>query len=617
MPKPAAGAGIDAWEHAAFEKLATAAMNVDGLHFVATYDHTAGVYRVIGHATDGEVVEIAYRREANPDGSQSFPVEQGDPTRLFASTDPDVYPSVGDLYAAFDNPNGVDLQDLGYAAQDPRVGFLPPAAQSYPFALERIAQLFDSPHAPDVVAGLFPWAYPGSGTHGELSVLQSRAALVLAGKGARAGLTMPHAARLVDVAPTVLAALGAPTTGGEGPAGAYDDGLYLKWQDGRVLWEALSPDPCDRASHAVVLLFDGLQATELAHLVLDADTGVEVPALRWIAERGAVFPLGAVAGFPSVSAPGHMTVGSGVWQGHHGVVANAFYLRSTREVINPFVIADDPQSVLSDPSILVDLYHKAVDPAVETLAKAAHRAFGPWDPETGEGAWVVVFDDLPMGGADFTTLQWVFGADFPGLQAAGPARNPKYDAVDEVGTVQVEKVVGDESNPVPTILELSFFSTDAAGQDAGPNSDLLRHTLEVLDARVQRILDVYEERGALDDTFFVLVADHGMELQDPSRAADLNGLMTGNDVRFLMPTPGMLYLRTLEIEVNGDNASAEVSVRDHDDGSPVAGATVTCPECGEPKVTDAQGRVTFDGLAGAPAAVHVEHPDYNPADWPL
>ena len=116
------------------------------------------------------------------------------------------------------------LEAHGYdPAGDARVGWLPAAAQSYPMALRRLATLFDAPDAPDAVVAWRPWAGGGVGTHGGLGLLQSRAALILSGPGARRGVVLDASAALVDVAPTVLAALGAPTTGGTSEAGLHDD----------------------------------------------------------------------------------------------------------------------------------------------------------------------------------------------------------------------------------------------------------------------------------------------------------------------------------------------------------------------------------------------------------
>ena len=72
-------------------------------------------------------------------------------------------------------------------------------ANSYPFAFDTVAQLFDHPAAPDlcvVHAAAHNWEDQGGhrGEHGSLDVIQARAPFVIAGRGvqpARAWSTAP------------------------------------------------------------------------------------------------------------------------------------------------------------------------------------------------------------------------------------------------------------------------------------------------------------------------------------------------------------------------------------------------------------------------------------------
>ncbi|HUI26534.1 MAG TPA: hypothetical protein VL403_10660, partial [Candidatus Kryptonia bacterium] len=91
----------------------------------------------------------------------------------------------------------------GHATEDANRAFIEPTEVSYPYAYERIAQLFDSPNAPDLV--ISPKAYAFGlqpGQHGALDVIQSRAPLAFAGPGVKPG-RYPSAPRHVDIAPTV------------------------------------------------------------------------------------------------------------------------------------------------------------------------------------------------------------------------------------------------------------------------------------------------------------------------------------------------------------------------------------------------------------------------------
>ncbi|HAP78473.1 MAG TPA: hypothetical protein DCR14_20615, partial [Acidimicrobiaceae bacterium] len=76
----------------------------------------------------------------------------------------------------------------GFDADDPARRFIAPDHQSYPFGYERIAQLFDSPNAPDLAISPKDWASGSQpGTHGSLHVRQARAPLWFSGPGVRVG----------------------------------------------------------------------------------------------------------------------------------------------------------------------------------------------------------------------------------------------------------------------------------------------------------------------------------------------------------------------------------------------------------------------------------------------
>ena len=610
-PLPSAlapGAGIDDLERPAYEALRDSVLADPGVHFVATYDWALDAYVVESGPTDARST-LVFRRTDAPGGGSQLTVLDGDVADVFPSTEPDLYGTYEDLLASFANPNGyVPPLDQGYAEGDPRVGFLPPEAQSYPWPLLRIAALFDARDAPDLVGGLYPWAGGGAGSHGSMGLLQSRSTLILSGKGAKKGVVTDGAALLPDVVPTALAALGAPTTAGTGPDGTYDDGLYLLRQDGRVLWEALSDDPCERPKHVIIALFDGLAANEIGHEALDPVPDADVPTFRDLAGNGVVYRHGAVTNFPSVSVPGHMTAGTGLWSGHHGMIANDFFRREVGLPLSPYSLISDISATLADPSKALELYDSAVDPTAETIAMAAHRSLGAFDFQTGEGAFVAVINEMALGGADFTTIDYLLGGKVFGGDTSLSLSD--YGLADDLAVAEVKDLLLETGAPVPTILQLSMVLTDGAGEAGGPHSDLLREMLEGTDARLGEVLSVYEQLGALEDTLVIVVSDHGMELQDPTRAAHFGQAIAASGVRLEMPFPGLAYLRTLEVDVEMDGGIAHVLVRNHDNASPVEGASVTCGGC-EAVLTGADGIAEL-AVPTPDTEIEVTHPDYNP-----
>ena len=605
-PEPASPyRGIDALEQAAYAQLRDAVLADPGVHFIAAWDAERDAYVVDSGPAEARNT-LVFRRVLDPDGGMDFEILEGTVESIFPNTAVELFGSYDELLGAFENPNAVDLTAKGYEADDARVGFLPPARQSYPLPLLRLAALFDAPDAPDAVGGVYPWAYPSTGTHGAIALLQSRSTLILSGAGAREGVVLDDVALLADVAPTTLAALGAPTTGGIGPDGTYDNGLYLQRQDGRVLWEALVEDPCDRPDHVVILLFDGLLATEINHQTLDDEPDVTLPTFTELARAGAVYRYGAVTNFPSVSAPGHVTSGTGVWSGHHNVMDNAFFTRSDQSVLNPADLFSNLNYYLEHPEEVIALYEQIMAPGVENLAAAAHRAFGPYNPLTGEGAFVAVVNELTFLGADFSTLDLV--GDQKGLG--------QYRAADNVAAYQVVDLLGDPEEPVPTILQVSFLSTDGAGESDGPHSPLLREVAREMDRKIAEIRRAYDQRGALEDTLFILISDHGMELQDPSRGSNFRTLVNNSGVRISHLGSGPVYIRTLEILAELDLANDElltVTVVNHDNDDPVEEAFVTCAGCEQEGGTTGADGVVYFGVPMEIGAVELTaaHPEFN------
>ena len=179
---------------------------------------------------------IAFTRWASAEGLE-FQVEERIGENPVAEQNPAALRSVVEECAA--------AEASGFPSADPARRFIAPSEQSYPFAYERIAQLFDSPNAPDLIVSPKDWAFGVQpGTHGALHVRQARASLWFSGPGFVAGLH-DRAAKAVDIAPTVLAALGFPKIDGADASGrtsrerGVPADVYLKRQDGEVLSDLL------------------------------------------------------------------------------------------------------------------------------------------------------------------------------------------------------------------------------------------------------------------------------------------------------------------------------------------------------------------------------------------
>jgi hypothetical protein len=491
--------------------------------------------------------------------------------------------------------------------------FLQPEQLSHPFAHERIAALFDSPNAPDLVVSPRAFAFGiQPGQHGALDVVQCRAPLAFSGPGVRPG-RMHGGARHVDVAPTLARLMGFPEIDGRDALGRPAR-TYLARQDGRVLDEILDPAR-GRPERVYLLLLDGVSHTELWHRL--AHEPRALPHLRRILDRAASFAWGSIVNFPSITWPSHSTLVTGAWCGHHDVVNPAWYVRETRQIANPQGLTFQTESYLGA--------------GVETLYEAFSRV---------SGAFTAAINAPQGRGATHASLERRVVGDRSRLRAltaeAVKAISPRWakDALGHVheqavadarGMAQVALLFDDPERTPPVFTFHEFALTDAAGHDYGPHSEGLREALDETDARIGVLLEILERRGLLAGTLFVVTSDHGMAQQDVSLAANPARWIERSGMKAVTCEP-MLWLRDLRVELvrAGDLRTGRVSVTDNDaDASgehrPIEGAAVLVVDHPDRRlasvVTDADGMAAFTTPSDVPSAriaLAIEHPDFNP-----
>jgi phosphonoacetate hydrolase len=416
--------------------------------------------------------------------------------------------------------------------------------QSYPHAHEQIAQVFDHPAAPDLVCLHTPahnWEDQGGerGEHGSLGIVQVRAPFVLAGAGVRQDGLIPRSGRLVDVAPTVLALLGAEPArdGGLGPTGEARDDALLARQDGRVLAELLDAGATP-PDHVIGFLWDGTNANVLYDMVAAG----EVPNVARLLAMGTGLGHGAMASLPSVTLANHTTILTGTHPGHHGILHNAWYDRATGQQVVTNSPATWPWSM------------QTLSPQVETIHQAVHRAF--------PGSRTVSVNEPCDVGADYSTFEVLrTGGDlvrppradelpFATERFVRPEKSYEVGSrIDHTGMVQALDVWGDardgrsaDGAPLPRFTFVNFTLTDAAFHAGGPYSDIARASIHDSDARLGQVLDAVERSGAWDRTAFFLVADHGMEDSNPEVTGDWAPALAATGIRCRDEAYGFVYV---------------------------------------------------------------------------
>ena len=547
------------------------------------------------------------------DGRQQFRILEQLGDNTVADQRHDLLPTCGDELRA--------AGASGHPADDPNQAFIEPDQLSYPYAYERIAQLFDSPFAPDIVISPKCYAFGlQPGQHGALDVVQSRAPLAFAGPGIRPGL-YDDAPRHVDVAPTLCYLLGFPLIDGRDWSGrtASERGVapdvYLQRQDGRVLDEILSCDACPERAYLVI--FDGLSNSELQWLLDNEDPGVA--NVRRLLARSARFRFGSTVNFPTITWPSHSALFTGAWCGHHDIVNPTYYDRAARQPLAP-----QGQTMMTETFL---------GAGVETLYEAVHRV-------RGAAARTASIHEPQGRGADHAPLEGrILGARdrLKALTAElTPSISPRWLAdghegvhrealVDARGLAQAMVLFDDPDHAPPVLTAHEFTLTDGAGHEYGPHSDGLREAVAETDRRLGLLLDMLEAKGLIESTLFVFTADHGMAAQhvalgaNPARHPERIGMKT-------VTGEPMIWLRDLDVAVEPapDGRTAKVIVCDNDadasgEKSPIAGAEVRVLGANDQAVaslqTNAMGVAGFStpaDVAPRDLVLSVHHPDYNP-----
>lgn len=413
-------------------------------------------------------------------------------------------------------------------------------ANAYPFAHEQIAQLFDSPAAPDLCvihSSAHNWEDEGGhrGEHGSLDVVQARAPFVLAGAGVRRRGVVPEACRLIDVAPTVAALLGVAPVEGVGQNGGSRPGALLRRQDGEVQHQVLDLDGQGTAEHVVGFLFDGTNANVLHELVERGDA----PNVARLIEMGTSFGHGAMSSLPTVTLANHTSILTGAMPGHHGILHNAWWDRAGAKQ----VITNSPETWAWAMETLED--------DVETLFEAVART---WPDDV-----TLCVNEPCDRGAWFSTLGMMRGGDAPD-RPPGPDELPfsterfvrpvkdyrRSSRMDHTAVDQAVALWGgryrDLELPLPRFTWVNFSLTDAAFHEGGPYSEIARASVRDTDARMGAVLDAVEASGAWDRTAFFLVADHGMEESDPAVTGSWADALDGMGVPYRDEAYGFLYL---------------------------------------------------------------------------
>jgi predicted AlkP superfamily pyrophosphatase or phosphodiesterase len=411
--------------------------------------------------------------------------------------------------------------------------FIPPERTTYPYPYERLAAELDDSDSPDIIVNPTPAGDEGDvrGGHGSLDVTQSRATLLVSGRGARRKPLDPMdelgmATRHVDVAPTVARVLGVSENAvarylNDGTATdnlAAPPGLLAR-QDGKVLNDLLEP----RVTTFVVVV-DGLDptaisATQMPNVCnLIGCPGATAPDAT---ARSTVYTQ-ARAAMVSQTNANHTAMLTGAYGDVNGVVANGFFNRASaaeEDLERPSLIRVDT---------LFDVLRREA-PQLRTaavLGKEKLRLL--YDCTDGGGGCGTPSADNPEGVAvAHVRPDFLRGA---ATSPAGPEDCPAEPASGS-GVAQdaciMDKVIELSATEDPDFTFVNLGNVDALQHVDGPNSPAALVAITQADTQIGRLVSYLKESGKWQETVLIVTADHSFSWTgpDPTRRVDLEGAL--------------------------------------------------------------------------------------------
>ncbi len=421
----------------------------------------------------------------------------------------------------------------------------PHERNAYPLPWPRLASFFTDPRSPDVAivhtAGhYFPEQGGHHGEHGSLDVIQSRAPFLVAGAGVSLRGVVDGHARLVDVMPTLAWVAGV-------------EKADLADLDGVVRDDLVSRG----ARYVVGMLWDGGHPGSLVDLAARG----ELPHVARLLARGCSLSGGAVAEFPSLTLVNHTSILTGVGPGRHGVVGNVYWDRAEERQVVPNDAATWHRTG--------ELYRDGVTTLFEAVQSARPGVrTASVNEMTERGSWASTFalvraalesgeslDPGEAGSSESRDFLTAVRALLPDPKASPLVTHERcdedddyafYSAIDLLGLSTMVGLFSAPDDERPRVAWWSQYTTDAAHHHGGPRSPIAVDAMRDCDARLGVLIDHLESIGILDETLFLLTADHGFETADESVRGSwtpaLHAALDPLGVPFRDEGPGFLYL---------------------------------------------------------------------------
>ena len=245
--------------------------------------------------------------------------------------------------------------------------------------------------------------------------------------------------------------------------------------------------------YVVLISFDGFRWDYMSR-------GIS-PNLEKLKQEG-VSALSFRSTYPSVTFPNHLSIITGMYPEHHGIITNSFH---------------DPYTS--------SIYRMSDTNAVRN---------GKW--YMGEAFW------------ETAERQGIISASYfwPGSEVLIPYRRPTYVEKYE-GTCPYEKRVEGvidwlklPSDKRPHFITAYFEDTDHFGHEFGPNSSELNEAIKRLDGIAGLLVKKLEEINMKDSVDLIFVSDHGMTEVSKERMINIEAITGSVKCKFYDGGPMMM-----------------------------------------------------------------------------
>ena len=256
----------------------------------------------------------------------------------------------------------------------------------------------------------------------------------------------------------------------------------------------------------------------------DYDTKGPAPNLRALAQRG-VRARNLIPSFPTKSFPNHYTIVTGLYPGHHGMVANTVRDRATGRTF-----------VRTNVDEVRDPMWWGGEPIWVTAQRNGRTAAAMFWPGS----------EAPIGGM------------LPRYWKPYDASFPPEERVDQV-LRWLDLPVADR----PALIHLYFSDVDSAGHDYGPDSREVQNAIQRVDGYLGRLSRGLDQRGLALSVNVIVLSDHGMAAVDSTRVVVLDDYVAAGDVDIvdINPTLGLFAKNGKDEAVYASLAAAHPRLR--------------------------------------------------------